>query len=61
LEIYVGFGGDFAGYYNQAGAGQSFAGDAAARVFAQAGVENGIGNLVGDLIRMSLGYGLRRK
>jgi len=30
--------------------------DAAVRVFTQAGVENGVGNLVGDLVRMSFGY-----
>src|SRR5712671_4486274 len=41
LKIYVGFGGDFAGDYYQAGAGEGFAGDAAGGIFTQAGVENG--------------------
>jgi hypothetical protein len=61
LKVDVGFGGDFAGDDDQAGAGQGFAGDAAGRIFTKAGVENGIGNLVGDLVRMSFGYGLRGK
>src|SRR5208282_3452266 len=61
LKVDVGFGGDLAGDDDQAGAGQGFAGDAAGWVFTQAGVENGIGNLVGDLVRMSLGYRLRGK
>src|SRR5580700_9276459 len=56
LEIYVGFGGDFAGDYYQAGGGQSFAGDAAAGIVGEASVEDGVGNLVGDLIGMAFGH-----
>src|ERR1700691_4706006 len=52
LEVDVGFGGDFAGDYDQAGAGQGLAGDAAAGIFTQACVQNGIGNLVGDFVGM---------
>src|SRR5208282_84500 len=61
LKVHVSFGGDLAGDYDEAGAGQGFASDAAGGVFPQAGVENGIGNLVGDLVRMSFGNGLRSK
>src|SRR6185369_9740247 len=61
LEIDVGFGGNFAGDDNQSGGGESFARDAAHRVFAQAGIENSVRNLVGDLVGMAFGHGLRRK
>src|SRR5271155_2185053 len=59
LEIDVGFGGDFSGDDYEAGGGEGFAGYAAGGVFGQAGVQDGIGNLVGDLIGMAFGYGFR--
>ena len=58
LEIDIGFGGDFSGDDDQAGGGESFAGDAAGGVFGEAGVEDGVRNLVGDLIGMAFGDGL---
>src|SRR5450755_747610 len=61
LEIDVGFGGDFAGDYDQAGGGQGFAGNATEGVVGQAGVEDGVRNLVGDLIGMAFGHGFRSK
>ena len=61
LEIDVSLGGDFAGDHDQAGGGQGFAGDAAGRIFGEAGIEDRVRNLVGDLVGMALGYGFRRK
>ena len=55
LEIHIGFGGDFSGDDDQAGCGESLAGDAAGGIFRQAGVEDGIGNLVSDFVWMSFG------
>jgi hypothetical protein len=61
LEVDVGLGGDFSGDDYQAGGGEGFTGDTAIGVFGEAGVEDGIGNLVGDLIGMAFGYGFRGK
>ena len=61
LEIDVGLGGDFAGDDHQAGGRQGFGGDAAVGVLLQAGVENGVGDLVGNLVGMAFGDGLRGK
>ena len=55
LRIYVGFGGDFAGDYYQAGEDYSLARNAASVSDIPADVENGVGNLVGDLVGMALG------
>ena len=60
-EIDVGFGGDFAGDEGEASSQQCFAGDAAAGVFGQAGVEDSVGNLVSDLIGVAFGHRFRRK
>src|SRR5208282_2491906 len=57
LEIDVGFGGYFSGDDDQSGGGEGFAGDAAGGVFGEAGVEDGVGNLVGDFIGMAFGHG----
>ena len=57
----VRLGRDFAGNHDEAGGDQGFAGDAALRVFGQNGVEDGIGNLVGDLVRMAFANRLGRK
>jgi hypothetical protein len=61
LEIDVGFGGDFSGDDNEAGGGKGFAGHAAGGVFGEAGVEDGVGNLVRDFIGMAFGYGFGGK
>ena len=49
----VGLRGDLAGDDDQVSRDQRFAGDAAGRVGGQAVVEDRVGNLVGDLIRVS--------
>ena len=61
LEIDVSLGGNFAGDNNQAGCGQSLTGHTAVNVFFQAGIENRVGNLIGDLIRMPFRYRFRGK
>ena len=53
LEIDISLGGDFAGNDDQAGCGESFAGHAAEVIFGEAGVEDCVRNLVGDLIGMA--------
>ena len=58
-EVDVGGGGDFAGDYDQARGDQGFAGNAAHGIVFHDGVEDGVGNLVGDFVRMALGYGFR--
>ena len=55
LEIDVGLGGDFACYDHQAGGRQGFGGDAAVGVLLKACVENGVGDLVGNLVRVAFG------
>ena len=61
LEIYVRFGGNFAGDDHQTGCSQRFTSHAAHGIFSQTRVKNRIRNLVGDLIRMSFGYRLGGK
>ena len=61
LKVDIGLGGNFAGDHNQTGRGQGFAGHAAERVLRQAGIEDGIRNLIGNLIRMPFRYRLRGK
>jgi len=61
LKIDVGFGGDFAGDDDQAGAGHGLTGDAAGGILLQAGVKDGVGNLVGNLVGVAFGHGLRGK
>ena len=60
-EIYVSFSGDLSGNEHYAGGGDGFAGDAAVGIFLQTGVEDGIRNLVGDLIGMAFGHRFRCK
>ena len=50
-------GGDFAGDDRHAGLDHRFAGHARALVLREDRVEHGIGNLVGDLVRMAFGNG----
>src|ERR1051326_7154286 len=59
LEIDIGLGRDFAGDHDQAGGGEGFAGYPADGIVGEAGVEDSVGNLVGDLIGMAFGDGLR--
>ncbi len=58
LEVDVSLGRDLAGNDDQAGAGQRLARHAAVRILRQAGIENGIRDLVGDLVGMALGHRL---
>ena len=57
FEVHPGFRRDFTGHDRHAGLDQCFAGDARLLVLRQHGVEDGVGDLVGDLVRVSLGDG----
>ena len=59
VEIHPRRRGDFASQDDDAGLDQGFAGDAGLGVFSNNGVQHGIGNLVGDFIRMPFGNGFR--
>src|SRR5207245_8920879 len=61
LEVHVGTGRDFAGHDREAGRDERLARDAADWILRQEGVENGAGNLIGDLVRMSFGDRFRCK
>ena len=61
LEVNVCLGRDLAGNDHQASGGKGFGGYAAEGVLRQTGVEDRIGDLVGDLVRMSFGYRLGRE
>ena len=61
LEIHVSFGGDFARDDHQAGGREGFRGDAAVGVLLQAGVKDGVGDLVGNFVRVAFGNGFRGK
>ena len=54
-------GRDFAGYDANAGGDQHFASHAAVRILFENSIENGIGNLVRNLIGVALGHGFRRE
>ena len=53
LEIDVGLGGDFAGDDHQPGGREGFGGDAAVGVLLQAGIQDGVRDLVGNLVGMA--------
>ena len=53
LKIDVGFRRDFSGDDYESGGGQGFTGDAATGIFSQAGVEDGVRNLVGNFVGMA--------
>jgi hypothetical protein len=57
LDVDPGDGRDFAGDDRGTGLHHRFAGDAGALVLRQDGVENGVGDLVGDLVRVAFGNG----
>ena len=58
LVIKTGVGGDFTKDHNHAGLGGGLAGDLGERVLGQAGIEDGVGDLIGDLVRVTLTDGL---
>src|SRR5690606_10578504 len=58
LQVDPGAGGDLAGDDRHAGLDHGLAGYAGALVLGQDRVEHGIGDLVGDLVRVPFGHGL---
>ena len=60
-DLDVGLGGDLTGHVDQAGGDHGLDGDAAARVLREHGVEDRVGDLVADLVRVTLGDGLGRE
>ncbi len=61
LEIYIGLGGDFTCDHHQSGGGQGFSCHTAVGILIEACIEDGIGHLVGNLVRMAFGNRLRGK
>jgi hypothetical protein len=61
VVVQDGAGGNFAGDHGQAGGHQGLAGNTALGVYLHDFIENRIGNLVGNLVRMAFGDGLRGK
>ena len=61
LEVDIGLGGDLARDDHQPGGRQGLGRHAAVGVLLQAGVENCVGDLVGNLVRMAFGHGFRGK
>ena len=61
LEIDIGAGGNFAGNDDEAGGSEGLAGNAAVGVLLEAGVKNGVRDLVGDFVGMAFGDGFRGK
>jgi hypothetical protein len=55
LKVDVSFGRDFSGDDYQSGCRESFAGDSAAGIFAKAGVEDGVRDLICDFVGMAFG------
>ena len=60
-NVDVGLGRDLAGDDDEAGGDQRLAGDAAVGVVGEDRVEDGVRDLIGDLVRMALGDRLRRE
>jgi hypothetical protein len=58
LVVEAGLGGDLTEDHNHTGLGGSLASNLGQRVLSQAGIENGIGDLIGDLVRVSFTYRL---
>ena len=54
-------GGDLARHHHQTGGEQGLAGDAGRRVLFEYGVEDGVGNLIGHLVRVPLGHRFGRE
>ena len=59
LPVDFGMGGDFAGNDDKVGRGQRFTGNTAVGILHQTGIENGIRDLIADLIGMSFRNGFR--
>ena len=53
--------GNFAGEDDEIGRGERFASDAGFGILREQGVQNGIGDLVADFVRMAFGNGFRCK
>ena len=58
----VGVRRDFAGKHHESGGAERFGGDAAHRVFGEAGVKNSVGDLICDLVGMTFtdGFGSKK-
>ena len=61
VEVQLGLGGDFTADHHEVAFGVGLAGDAAAGVLGQAGVQHRIGDRVANFVRMAFADGLRRK
>ncbi len=61
LEVHVGLGRDLAEDHDQAGGRHGLARDASLGVFADDRVEDGIGDLIAHLVRVTLGHGFGRE
>lgn len=59
LVVDLGLGGDLAENHDHAGLGGSLASDLGERVLLEAGIEDGVGDLVSDLVGVALADGLR--
>ena len=57
----VGVRGDFAGEHHETGGAERFGGDAAHRVFGEAGVEDGVRDLIRDFVGMTFTDGFGSK
>ncbi len=55
--VHLGLGGDLTGDHHEVAGQKGLAGDPGKRVLLQAGVQDGVRNLVGDLVRVSFGHG----
>ena len=60
-NIHIAGGGDFSHNHDHAGGSGNLAGYAAHRILPHNFIQNGIGNLVADLVRMPFGNGFRSK
>ena len=58
LVVNLGLGGDLAKDHDHAGLGGGLAGDLGEGVLGQAGIENGVGDLISDLVGVALADGL---
>ena len=61
LDVYIAFGGDLTHDQHHARSGSRLAGHPAHGILLKQGVQNRVGNLVADLVRVSFGYGFGGK
>ena len=61
--VHVGVGGDLTGQYHQTGIAQGLGGNAGFRVLREDGIQNGIRDLIGHLVRVAFrnGFGSKEK